>query len=226
MCLGGEFKGYTEKVLAKRGISHYTTTDSGSKVSIVERAIKEIRSLIHKVMIATNDRNWPGMLEQVKENYNNRPNRDLADLSPEQISEGGPRIKARVMWATLGSRLAERYSKPYKYSIGNLVRIMNSANTFSKGAEGYFSQVIYRVIGRSKKSKVNCYQLEEALSKNRVRGVFYEPELVRVSDSFKKKLRKTLEIFAYRLSPEGVEEVRITDKKTKRKVWVDYSSLL
>lgn len=222
--------GKCQKYFEKLGIEHYLTSDSLSKVALVERSNKEIRSLIHKALMSDrNNRNWPSMLDQIKENYNQRPNRNLANLSPQEIAESGPspKVRAKVAWATLGSRQAKRKLKPYKFSPGDIVRIqLNTAHAFSKGKEGYYSQVLYKVVGRSRKTFVNCYRLEEALSRKPVRGSFYSQELLKVSESLKKKLgRKHREIFAYRFSPEGREEVEIIGPN-KRRIWIDYEDLL
>jgi len=222
--LGGEFKGYCQTELAKRGILHYTTQDTGSKVGTCERAIKVVKSILFKILSSRPGfKDWPSLLEDIRLNYNQRPNRAMEELTTNQAAKAKNRPK--VMWYSLGRRLAHRPYRPFKLEVGNLVRIQNYSGTFGdKGQRGYHSQVLYRILSRQFKAKVPAYRLEEALSQQEIRGSFYEPELVKVAKSLEKGLKNPGVIFGYRVSPQGVEEIQV--KKDKGREWVPYSQFV
>ncbi len=124
-------------------------------------------------------------------------------------------------------RLARKWPKPFRFKVGQVVRIMKDQLHF-KAYEGAFTNVLYQIKKREYKSFIPVYHLAELLSGDLVSGVFYEAELQAMNLAKNSNLPKIKTVHSIRYDPGMREQVQVTyegDPKN-RKSWVYYDDLI
>ena len=224
---GGEF--INPKLYKLYGIKHQVTEDPSQKVAILERVLHTIKVRLYRLMAREKSFRWIDKMEQVMAAYNDDPNRSLGGLTPNQAAQR--KNKSLVFFNSVAFPETKRLSKStptFKYNVGDYVRISLKQN-FGKSYLGNYSQVLYKISERLiKVGAVPAYKLEELLTSEKVRGVFYTEELKQVRLDSKTPLRTDIaKIHGFRMTDTNVEQVKISFKNNpKQQLWINYDELI
>jgi len=220
---GGEFQGACKEVYKKYDILHYTTNDVTQKVAPVERAILVVKQRLFKVMSFEKTLKWTDKLDDILTVYNNSYNRTLK-MTPEDAVK--QRNQSEVFYNTVTRAELKNKSMglDYTFPVGQIVRILKD-QTFQKSYLGSYSNMLYKIVAREKKTGVPVYTLHELLTNEPITGSFYTAELkaVNIDES---KLANVGAIHGIRLDNEQ-EEVLVSFKdNSKKRRWILYDSLI
>lgn len=221
---GGEFNANVNlKVYKKYGIHYYTTFDLGSKVGIVERAIRSIKERLFKILASQDSWRWTDDLGVILDVYNRTYNRVLK-MTPNQAAkeENEPEVFYNTVTKPEMKNLERNLQ--FRFEVGDTVRIQRS-QMYQKAYTGNFSDIIYVIYRRSRISGIPVYYLRELLTGEEILGSFYGPELQAVKVDMK-KVADIEKIYATRLTPDNEEEVKVRLRGDKKTQWVKYKTLL
>jgi len=70
----------------------------------------------------------------------------------------------------------------FRYKVGEIVRVLEDKQLIRKGYRPAFTEQTFRIIERIGKQKPATYRIETVDTKIPVKGIFYEPEMIRVSE--------------------------------------------
>ncbi len=136
----------------------------------VERFIGTIKNLLKAYRIENNTQSFVNQIPQILKTYNSRTHRTIG-MAPESVNEyNSPEISERLY-----AKFKERTPKPYKFKVGEVVRIETNKTIFDKN-DYNFSTEIFKIATRQRKDKLNIYEITSCNVK--VSGFFYESELV------------------------------------------------
>ena len=172
-----EFTNRAVKKLLKDANIHAYTTRNETKANYAERVIRTIKNLMYRYFLDRQTYRYTDVLQDLVSNYNNRPHSSLKGLAPSKInSENEVRV-----WKTMYMDVEEpiRKKKPYKYQIGDQVRISHLKYTFQRDYQQKWTEEIFRVRRRLQKQAFNLYTIQD-LTNEEIDGYFYEEELQRV----------------------------------------------
>ncbi len=176
---GVEYRNADVKRVLKRGNIRSIISQPPYKSSVSERAIKTVKSKLYKQMQRTGSKNWPRILPQVVEAYNNRKHRSLlgGKLSPNEV--GGDNV-AKLWFYFKQQRMKHmRPPKKYKFQINDSVRISKVRQAFTKDFEEQNSAAVYFITFRYRSgSNVIRYHLKDERNKA-LPGSFTENQLQR-----------------------------------------------
>ena len=173
--LGKEVKDY----LADREIYQQIARNE-HKANYAERVIKTLKGKIYKYLYANKTKRYIDALEDLVDGYNNSYHSGIK-CSPSSVTKQNqyevwvnqyipqPRSKADQL----------KKKKKAKFSVDTLVRISNIRTPFSRGFGQTFSEELF-VIKNVFPGIPITYRLKD-LNGEEIKGLFYEPELVRVT---------------------------------------------
>lgn len=221
---GTEFLGRPSKEIYKKyGVEHYTSYDVGAKMATVERAILEVKKRMYKIMAHQNSWKWVGLLPDIMKVYNDTYNRTLR-MTPNEA--GLEQNEADVFYNSVTRAEDRKLEKKLKFhfEIGQPVRVQKD-QVFGKSFVGAFSDIIYVVYARDKKTGIPMYYLKELLTGEEIEGGFYGPELQPVEID-QNKVAKIDKIYGIRLNPENQQEIKAKFNGEKQAKWILYKDLL
>jgi hypothetical protein len=107
--------------------------------SIIERFNGTLKSLIHKYMHARNNTNWPEVLEQLVDNYNNTFHSSIR-MSPNDAQQHQKTVYQNIQ------KNAKHFGKSYDdIELGDTVRIKVQKNKIAKHSTQNWSTKLYQV---------------------------------------------------------------------------------
>ena len=220
---GWEFFGDCKNIYNKYNIKHVTTNDFTQKAAPVERAILVLKQRLYKVMNSQKSLQWTDKLTDIMTAFNNSYNRTLG-MTPAEAAL--PKNQIQVFKNSVADRELEQLSlhHSFRFPIGSLVRILKE-QPFGKSYVGNYSQVVYRIRDHKMKGGLPTYSLEEFLTGEPLRGIFYEQELTPITLKNQQPKKKPEKIHSFRLK-DNREQVLVSYPDGSGKVWVDYSELL
>jgi hypothetical protein len=174
---GTEFKNsIIQKLLDSYKIEFYTTNNTETKCSIVERAIKTIKHRIFKYFDFSKTLNWVTILPEIIRGYNSTKH-SATGFTPNEINSSTHLKNIKIRRKLYSEK---NIRKPYKYSIGNHVRLSSLHNVFHKGYLTQWSEEIFKIISRRRFSDKNLYKVIDLMGEE-ISGYFYELEIQRVT---------------------------------------------
>lgn len=215
---GGEFLGKCKEIYLQYNVHHYVTHDVTQKVAPVERALLVVKQRLFKIMAKEATWKWIDKLAAIVDVYNKSLNRNLG-MSPNEAAE--PINQSKVFYNTV-TRHVNKRNIPFKFEVGQVVRILKD-QTFSKSYTGNYSNVLYEIYEREKKSGVPVYFLKELLTSVKYTGSFYQQELKLVHVD-KTKLPNIQAIHGTRLDRD--QEQVLIDIPTGGRKWMNYEDLI
>ena len=126
---------------------------------------------MYKYFTANNTKRWIDVLSKLVANYNNTVHRSIK-MKPNDVRKRDEIRIARLLYPP-------SKTKPFKFDIGDLVRISKAKKAFRKGYLPNWSTEIFKVVSRFR--RVNpVYEIED-LNGDKVKGKFYNEELVKTA---------------------------------------------
>ena len=198
---GKEFDNSLLKTFLKdKGIYYYVTQNEG-KANYAERVIKTLKNKIIRYLTHNNTRRYIPVLQDFVTSYNNTVHRTLG-MKPSQMTKK----VARASWWKIYKPKAVYKVKPYKFRIGDTVRISFLRGKFDKEYDQKFSGELFTVTKRYRRSGIPVYHLKDYHDEPII-GSFYTQQLQKVvmDPAQTWKVEKVLK----RRTRKGVKEVFI-----------------
>ncbi len=169
---GAEFlnKGITS-LLKQYNLKIYHTYGE-MKSSLSERAIRTIKLWIYKIFTATNKTKWLPYLKEVENKYNETKQRKLS-MSPLEARK--PINNNTVFLGNLKRKKITKRGNPYRFRIGDHVRISRVKGVFSKSYRPQWSSELFEV-SKIIDSEPQTYQLTD-MNNEIIAGSFYSQEI-------------------------------------------------
>ena len=198
-----------EKFFKRRGIRHVLATPP-IKAGYAERCIQSLKQLIYKYLYHNHSFRYIDVLNQLVENYNNRPHRSLGKLSPSEVNE----TNQVSLWNKLyidsllpkGGDKQKKTETKFNFEKGDLVRISFAKSPFERSYGEKFTQEAFTIKDRYLLSGVPVYKLAD-LQDILVEGVFFNSDLTRVIKT--DDLWRVERILKYRGRPGRKQEVLV-----------------
>ena len=205
-----------KKLLKDENINAYTTKNE-TKANYAERVIRTLKGLMYRYFHHKQTYTYTDILQELVDNYNNRPHRSLKKLAPNQITKQN---EARVWKEMYADTNQPRKPKPYAFQINDQVRISHLKYTFQRDYHQKWTEEVFRVTHRVRKQGFNQYRIKDYLDEP-VDGYFYEQELQKVNKDVDSVFR--IEKILKRRRRQGRQEylVKWVGWPAKFNSWVD-----
>ena len=172
------FNSNVQDIFQNYGINHYRTpTSTRWKASVVERAIRTIKSRLEKYFEYKRTRKWINVIDQVIQNINQTPH-SAHGLPPQDVNEENRKSVYKKMYPD------RKLSVLCRLKIGDRVRKLREKTIFEKGYKQNWSDEIY-IIRDVRQSNQVCWYKLETLTGQAVPGIwyYYQLNLVSTNDS-------------------------------------------
>ncbi|KAK3746858.1 hypothetical protein QZH41_000045 [Actinostola sp. cb2023] len=175
-----------------------------TKAAVVERVQRTIKTRLWKRLYEKGDSEWVSVLPAIVESYNHARHSTLK-RSPASITKDD---EASVWKTVYGAREAERNTPhTFGFAIGDTVRISRQGNLFRKGYLPHWSEEWFRVRSQDRGPPPH-YRLAD-LQDEAVEGVFYAPELQKVTPEEQKTATFRIEKVIKRRGKGAKQEVLV-----------------
>ena len=192
-----------KKLMKDENIDAYTTKNE-TKANYAERVIRTLKGLVYRYFHHRQTYTYTNILQQLVDNYNQRPHRSLNGLSPDEITNSNEAQVWKRMYvdtSQLGLKL-----KRFAFSVGDQVRISYLKYTFQRDYQQKWTEEVFRVTHRLRQQGINLYQLKDLLDES-IDGYFYEVELQRVTKDAESAFR--IEKVLKRRRRQGQQELYV-----------------
>ena len=174
-----------KKLMNDEHIDAYTTKNE-TKANYAERAIRTLKGLVYRYFHHRQTYKYTNILQQLVDNYNQRPHRSLNGLSPDEITKDNEAQVWKQMYVDTSQLGSKR--KKFGFNVGDQVRISYLKYTFQRDYQQKWTEEIFRVTHRLRQQVFNLYQLKDLLDES-IDGYFYEVELQRVTKNAESAFR-------------------------------------
>lgn len=189
---GGEFS--SEKVqefFKENNIEHYVSQNEIHS-SFTERAIKTIKSKLHRYMYQFQSKTWYKVLAKITKSYNDSYHRTIK-MAPSDVTPSDDNRLWKLMYPLVGSNNKNKQrKKKFRYKIGDSVRIADTKQLFDRAYTSKWSGEIFFITNRFlSQNTIPLYTLKD-FSGDAVIGTFFEEEMQRVylNDNQEYKIEK------------------------------------
>ena len=220
---GAEYLGSCTPLYAEFGIKHVAAKDIATKAAPTERLILHLKQKIYKQMAYHHTRNWTRFLEPAMHSVNAEYHRVLGMTRNEAYMKANQNKVFRAI-SNRETQLLAAHKKPYKFKVGDVVRVSRDQGPFAKSFYGTFSDALYKVVKREMSGGVPVYTLADYLLDMPLNGRWYGEELRLVRNVRKKQAVQ--QVHSFRLTPDERQELQVTFAGSKVKKWVAYSDLI
>jgi hypothetical protein len=198
---GSEFTNRdVQKYLKERDVG-YITAYNETKANYAERVIKTLKHKIFRYILKHQNYRYTDVLQDLVTSYNHTVHRSLG-ATPDSITpdgEGESRFKQYQLRQkeqnvkTKKVISSRNKPTPYKYKMGELVRISHVRGAFDREYSQKWTGELFKVIKRYRRQGVPIYKIED-WNGEAVDGTFYEAELqpVHVDENTTYKIEKIL----------------------------------
>lgn len=160
-----------QSMLRKNDIRFYTTENSDTKASVVERFNRTFKTKMWKYFTYKNTQRYIDVLQDLVHSYNSTYHRSIG-MAPNQVSVENEDDVRKQLYGK------KKMPPKWKYVIGDKVRISNAKQAFKKGYLGSWSVEIFTIEARIPSDPVT-YEIAD-LNGVKIQGKFYEPELQKI----------------------------------------------
>ena len=167
-----------QRLMKAEGIQHFTTKNE-TKANYAERVIRTLKGLVYRYFLHNQTYTYTGVLQDLVSNYNGRPHRSLKGLAPKDIQADNEVRVWKAMYVDSSTSRKQKKKKPYRYRVGDQVRISHLKYTFQRDYHQKWTEEIFKVRSRRHLQGINMYALKDLLDEP-IDGYFYEGELQRV----------------------------------------------
>ena len=177
------FNSNVRDVFQNYGINHYRTpTITKWKASVVERAIRTIKSRLEKYFKHVGKRKWIDVVSKIVENINRTPH-STHGLPPRDVNDENREEVYKKLYPKTKLSVVCRLQK------GDRVRKLKEKNIFDKGYKQNWSDEIY-IIRDVRQSNQVCWYKLQTLTNKKISGIWYYYQLNLVSKDDHQSTRK------------------------------------
>jgi hypothetical protein len=175
--LGSEFKShYFQDVMKEYNIKHFWAGGSGS-CNIVERFHRTLRSKINRYLYHNQTDTYLPVLQDLVKSYNNTVHGSIG-MTPNSVDE----FNEHVVYERLYLKHKPPKVVPFKFEVGESVRISYRRNLFRRERTQRWSDQLYTVDSRKRQWNINLYKLRSC-DNEILMGSFYEQEMGKVNQN-------------------------------------------
>ena len=180
--------------MKKNGVLYFPTQNE-TKASTSERAILTIKTRLSRYFTYKDDDNYLPILQDVADSYNKTYHRTIG-MPPARVSlNNEEEVRLATYLARNKSRNKPETQKPFKFKIGDHVRITYLKNVFTRAYDQTYSGEVFVITKRYHRAYIPDYRLKD-LNNDEIKGTFYQSELQKIDfdpeQSFKvEKILKT-----------------------------------
>lgn len=142
-----------------QGIVHFFSINT-VKASFCERVIQTLRVRLGRAMRGQNNFNWVNHLQEVVDSYNNTYHKSLKCTPMEAMCVKDRAALWNHQYLRNDSATKTGPNKPYKFNIGDRVRISYIKNPFSRAYDETFGREIHTIVGRRMDQGYQKYSLK------------------------------------------------------------------
>ena len=192
-----------KKLMRDENIDAYTTKNE-TKANYAERVIRTLKGLVYRYFHHKQTYVYTDVLQQLVDNYNQRPHRSLNGLSPDEITTDNESQVWKRMYVDTSQLGSKR--KTFAFKVGDQVRISHLKYTFQRDYQQKWTEEVFRITKRLRQQGFNLYQLKDLLDEP-IEGYFYEVELQHVTKDASPAFR--IEKVLKRRKRQGHEELYV-----------------
>jgi hypothetical protein len=165
--LNSKFKEYLSEI----DVGFYYV-NSELKASVIERFNRTIKEKIYKYFTLKNTERYIDILDTLIQTYNNSYHRSIKTL-PSKVNKENEKTIHQILYKK------DSRDKVFNFEVGQTVRITKYKHIFEKGYTPKWTDEIFKVKYQIPRDPV-VYKIED-LNNEEIEGVFYEPELQKVT---------------------------------------------
>jgi len=175
---GGEFTGgLIKKFFREQKIQHFVTWNE-IKANYAERVIQTLKKKIFRYLTLKRTRTYINVLQDIIKGYNKTFHSSI-NCSPSEVNENNEK---NIWWNIyMNVNMKSKKYKPFKYQVGNTVRISSKRGRLDREYDEKWSNEIFRITRRFYKKGIKQYKVEDYSGKAKEGGSFYEAEIQPVS---------------------------------------------
>lgn len=197
---GQEFNAnVVQKYFLEEGVHHFQTQNE-VKASFAERVIKTLKMRLSRYFSLKQNNRWIDVLQDFTDSYNATYHRSIK-RTPRSVTKDNEVEVWQIQYDLPKPRKREKKAQkpksrsPFKYKIGDFVRISHLRNLFDREYDERWSGEVFKISKRFVKQGFPMYRLDDILG-DVIKGSFYQIELQKVlfdpEGSFKvEKILKT-----------------------------------
>ena len=181
---GQEFRAKAVQKVFKAEDIHHFVTQNEVKANIAERAIKTLRSKIQRFITYKQNYRYIDNLQDFAGSYNKTHHRSIG-MAPENVDkEDEVAVWWKLYWPkktpTATQKEKTYVPKPYKFNIGNHVRLSHLRHVFSREYDEKWTGEVFVIKDRYMRGGLPIYKLKD-FHGNEIKGSFYQNELQKVT---------------------------------------------
>lgn len=182
-----------QKVLQDNFVHFFIAKNEAIKCAVIERFQRTLMSRIHKYFTSKGTRKFVDVLDDFIGSYNTtvhrsikmRPIDAMDHAQKETVFEtlyGAPDRRSLIKKRIAASRQRKKKEDVNRRQTGNIVRIPQLKNIFSKGYRQNFTDQLYKILYENKSGQRPIYKLASADDGGReIPGTFYPEEVQKVT---------------------------------------------
>ena len=203
--------------LRSQGVEHFVTNNE-VKANYAERLIKTIKSRIYKYITKKQTYHYISHLQDFADSYNHTYHRSIK-MKPSDVNQSNE----GALWEQqYGTPSILPCPKPFKFAVGDTVRISYLRTTFMREYQEKWTEEIFTVVKRYRREGLPVYELKD-YQNEAVHGTFYEQELQLIDEPEVYKIEKILRSRKVRGKKQHL--VRWVGWAPKYDSWIDAKSL-
>lgn len=182
---GQEFRAKPIQAVFKDKDVHHFETQNEVKANFAERVIRTLRNRMHRYMTHNQTFRYLDHLQDFANSYNSTHHRTIG-MMPRQVSEDNEtKVWWRTYWDTHRKSVKKerkhksRLQKPFRFKIGDNVRITYLRNVFTRDHHQKWSGEVFKIARRILRGGLPIYYLKDYHDQDLI-GSFYQPELQRI----------------------------------------------
>ncbi|CBY08178.1 unnamed protein product [Oikopleura dioica] len=141
------------KILERYGIHHYSIKTK-MKASIAERAIRTLKSKIHKCLVKNNSKSWIEFLQKITAGYNGTYHSSIK-MEPKSVNESNRKEVFASLFPEIDNVVTPRLK------IGNIVRVKINKELFEKGFTRNWTTELYKIIDIRQRAGIVWYKIAD-----------------------------------------------------------------
>ena len=203
-----------QKLLKEHGVHHFVTHNEETKVSIVERFNRTLKTRMWRYFTKHQSVRCSDVLQAFMRSYNDSYHRSIG-MAPSEVTS----TNQETVWQRLYGH--ESVGTP-KFRVGDRVRISKAKRHFEKGYMANWTEEVFTIVD-AHRSDPPVYRLDDCHG-GKLDGTFYEPELQKVIVP-KGKTYRVESVLRWRNKRREVL-VKWSGYPTTFKSWIDAKNLV
>ena len=183
---GSEFLNSKVQAFFKKNNIHHFTSHNEKKANFAERVIRSLKARIYRYITHKQNERYIDKLDSFVKAYNNAAHTSIG-IAPASVTKDNERA---IWWSVYWPKKPKKL-RPFKFNIGDHVRISYLRNIFTKGHDYSHSGENFKIVYRTRRDRLPIYKIVD-LQGEKIMGTFYEQELVKVTPGDVWKIEKII----------------------------------